>query len=261
MYFESCENENSPIICNVPHSGTLIPEEFILDFSLSKDETDEEVKYMADNYTDNLYSELISVSSFIKSKISRVVLDIERFKNEEDEPMSKVGMSALYRLTSSGKVLRNVSEINKKKLEEIYDDYHNTLTKLVSLSLDKNNIAIIVDCHSFPSKPRGYESDKEENRPDVCIGVDEFHTPKDLVNLLKVNFEEFGFSVKINSPFSGSIVPLNFYKKDKKVVSVMIEVNRNLYMNEETFQKLKTFSSIGNKISRCMIKSINQFLN
>ena len=62
------------------------------------------------------------------------------------------------------------------------------------------------------TKATGYESDKEENRPDICIGVDEFHTPKDLVNLLKANLEEVGYGVKINSPFSGSIVPLNFYK-------------------------------------------------
>ena len=111
MYFESSENKNSPIICNVPHGGVLIPYEFVSDFSLSKDELEQEVKYMADNYTDNLFSELINISSFIKSKISRVVLDIERFKEEENEPMSKVGMSALYTKTSNGKILRNISYI------------------------------------------------------------------------------------------------------------------------------------------------------
>ena len=104
MYFESSENKNSPIICNVPHGGVLIPYEFVSDFSLSKDELEQEVKYMADNYTDNLFSELINISSFIKSKISRVVLDIERFKEEENEPMSKVGMSALYTKTSNGNI-------------------------------------------------------------------------------------------------------------------------------------------------------------
>lgn len=261
MYFEYDKNENSPIICNVPHSGNLIPDEFASDFYLSKDELDEEANYMADNYTDSLYSELLSISSFIKSKLSRIVLDIERFKEEANEPMSKVGMSALYTKTSDGGILRNISETNRRKLENIYDDYHNTFTSLVNSSLEKNNIAIIVDCHSFPSKPRYYESDKEDSRPDICIGVDDYHTPENLVNLLKNNFEETGLSVKINSPFSGSIVPLNFNKKDKRVISAMIEVNRNLYMNEETFLKLKSFSAVSNKVSRCVIKSINQFLN
>jgi N-formylglutamate amidohydrolase len=56
------------------------------------------------------------------------------------------------------------------------------------------------------------------------------------VDILERNFKEIGYSVKINTPFSGSIVPLGFYKKEKKVISVMIEVNRKLYMNEETFK-------------------------
>lgn len=260
MYFETSENNNSPIICNVPHSGIAVPEEFKKDFVLNEEELQKEILYIADNYTDQLYAELLHVSSFIKSKLSRMVLDIERFKNEEDEPMSKVGMSALYILTSSGKILRNISEVNKNKLENIYDDYHNTFTNLVNRTLEKNNVAIIVDCHSFPSKPRGYESDQENDRPDICIGIDSYHTPKELTEILKNNFEEIGFSVKINSPFSGSIVPLEFYKKDKRVVSVMVEVNRKLYMNEENFEKLNNFSEVGRSISRCVIKSLNQFV-
>ncbi len=104
MYFEVSENNNSPIICNVPHAGVIVPEEFKGDFVLNDEELKEEILYMADNYTDLLYGELLYVSSFIKSKISRVVLDIERFENEKDEPMSKVGMSALYTHTSKGNI-------------------------------------------------------------------------------------------------------------------------------------------------------------
>lgn len=260
MYFEVSENNNSPIICNIPHSGTLIPDEFQHDFVLSDKDLKEEVLYMADNYTDELYGELMYVSSFVKSNISRIMVDIQRFKNEEDEPMSKVGMSALYTCTSKGDILRNISEENKIKLEKIYEEYHDSFSGLVKNSLLKNNMAIIVDCHSFPSVPRIYEDDKEDSRPDVCIGTDDFHTPIELVNILRQNFEELGFSLKINSPFSGSIVPLKFYKIDKRVISVMVEVNRKLYMSEEIFRKNKNFSEISKSISRCVVKSINEFV-
>lgn len=261
MYFEVSENKNSPIICNIPHSGIIIPEEFRGDFVLSQQDLDKEVLYMADNFTNYLYGELLYVSSYIISKISRVVVDIERFQNEEDEPMSKVGMSALYTRTSSGELLRNISDENKMVLEKIYKDYHDFFTKLVSDSLIKNDVAIILDCHSFPSVPRAYEPEQGSNRPDICIGVDEYHTPKELVDILKSNFEKLGYIVEINRPFSGSIVPLDFYKKEKKVISVMIEVNRKLYMNEETFEKVKNFSEISKSISRCVITSLNQLVN
>lgn len=260
MYFEVSENNTSPIICNVPHSGTIIPEEFKNDFLITEKELEEEVLYMADNYTSSLYAELAYVSSSIVSKISRVLLDIERFQNEEDEPMSKVGMSALYTRTSSGDVLRNISIDNKIALEKMYKDYHDSFTQLVSSSLLKNNKAIIVDCHSFPSIPRVYEPEQETPRPDICIGSDDFHTPTELVEILKHTFEKLGYSVKINTPFSGSIVPLNYFKKDTRVISVMIEVNRKLYMNEEAYEKNKNFTQVSKDVSRSVITSLNQFV-
>lgn len=261
MYLEVSKNKNSPIICNVPHSGTVIPEEFRSDFVLTQQDLDKEVLYMADNFTNYLYGELLYVSSYIISKISRVVLDIERFQNEEDEPMSKVGMSALYTRTSSGEVLRNISDENKITLEKIYKEYHDSFTKLVNDSLVKNDKAIIVDCHSFPSVPRVYEPEQGLHRPDICIGVDEYHTPKELVDILQSNFEKHGYRVEINTPFAGSIVPMDYYKKDDRVVSVMIEVNRKLYMNEKTIEKVENFSDISKDISRCVITSLNQFIN
>lgn len=259
-YFEISKNENSPIICNVPHSSIFIPKEFLDDYVLGFDELQRETKYMADSYINIIFSELLNFSSFIKLNISRIVLDIERFKNEEDEPMSKVGMSAIYTKTSNGDLLREIKEENKEKLLEIYDDYHNNFTELVENSLQKNDFALIVDCHSFPSKVRIYDQDKNEHRPDICIGIDDFHTPKVLQDLLENNFKNSGFSVEINSPFSGTIVPIYYYKKNNKVISVMIEINRKIYMNEENFEADEDINNIGRKISRTIMKSIDEFL-
>lgn len=260
MYFEVSENNNSPIICNVPHSGTVIPEEFKNDFVITEKDLNEEVLYIADNYTSSLYVELLCISSSIISKISRIVLDIERFQNEEDEPMSKVGMSALYTRTSNGDILRTISDKNKVALEKIYKEYHDSFTELVSNSLIKNNVAIIIDCHSFPSIPRAYEPEQGTPRPDICIGFEDFHTPRELVEILKHSFEKLGYQVEINTPFAGSIVPLDYYKKEKRVISVMVEVNRKLYMNEETYEKNKNFTKISKDVSRSVITSLNQFV-
>lgn len=259
-YYEISQNENSSIVANVPHSSIFIPQEFLGDYLLNFEDLKKEVKYMADNYTDSLFSELLNFSSFIKSNISRIVLDTERFKDEKEEPMSKFDMSALYSKTSDGKVLRKISEKNEKLLMSIYDNYHQDFTNLVEKSLEKNGIALIVDCHSFPNKVREYDIDQGENRPDICLGTDVFHTPKGLENILKENFEKENFKVKINSPFSGSIVPMKYYKKNKKVISVMVEVNRRLYMNEENFEANDNINSVGRKISRIIMKSISDFL-
>ena len=261
MYFEVSNNDNSPIICNVPHSGVIIPEALKMDFVVTSEKLNEEAIHMADNYTDALYSELLYVSSYIVSKISRIIVDVERFLNEEDEPMAKVGMSAFYTRTSSGAALRNVSKETNLILKKIYSDYYDAFTGLVDSVLAKYDHALIVDCHSFPSIPRPYEPDQKSDRPDICIGTDEYHTPAHMAELLKKNLEELGYRVAINTPFSGSIVPGQHYQKNKRVLSVMVEINRKLYMNEVTLEKLKNFSVVSRTISRCIIKSLNQFLN
>jgi N-formylglutamate amidohydrolase len=66
-----------------------------------------------------------------------------------------------------------------------------------------------------------------------------------------------GYKTLINSPFKGTIVPLNYYQKNKKVLSVMLEINRSLYMDEATGQKNSNFNKEKKDIFNS-IKSLNQ---
>lgn len=100
---------------------------------------------------------------------------------------------------------------------------------------------VIVDCHSFSDEVLPHESDQDIIRPDFCIGTDDFHTPQILVDEIKNYLDSKGFVVFINKPFSGTIVPLLHYKKNKDLKSIMIEVNRKLYLDrpDEEFQYIK----------------------
>lgn len=118
----------------------------------------------------------------------------------------------------------------------------------VSEALRGNDVALIVDCHSFPSVAHPFESDGAIPRPDICIGTDRYHTPDDLLELVQSYFLEKGYSVAINSPYSGTYVPLYYYQRNKKCLSIMIEVNRSLYMDEATGEKLPSFENIQGQI-------------
>jgi N-formylglutamate deformylase len=52
----------------------------------------------------------------------------------------------------------------------------------------------------------------------------------------------------MNSPFAGSIVPSIYYQKNKNVHSIMIEINRNLYMDNLTIERGKNFATVRNDI-------------
>lgn len=81
------------------------------------------------------------------------------------------------------------------------------------------------------------------HRPDFCIGTDSFHTPDDLRDAMLELCRSEGFYPRVNTPYSGSITPMKHYGRDRRVVSIMIEVNRRLYMNERTGEKSSGFES------------------
>ncbi len=57
----------------------------------------------------------------------------------------------------------------------------------------------------------------------------------------------------MNNPFSGTIVPLKYYSKNINVHSVMLEINRSLYMDEVTGKKKENFS----RVKQDIIKAIS----
>jgi len=200
---------------------------------------------MTDWYTDALFDPSIRVKRIV-FPISRLVVDPERFPDDADEPMAARGMGAVYMRTSQGKALRpTLSETERETLIwRYYEPHHRALEQAVDVALDQNQRCLVIDCHSFSSVPLPHEPDQKIDRPQVCIGTDDYHTPPWLVTAAVKAFEEQGFKTEVNRPFSGALVPLKFYRKNPKVFSIMIELNRSLYMDERIGMKNTAFDSI-----------------
>lgn len=241
------------IIFHIPHSSTFIPEDIRSDILLSDKELVAEIQLMTDWYTDELFDQAVSYLGYsIEFPVSRLVVDPERFADDESEGMSEVGMGVIYTKTSSGKPLRDPSKIisdsRTQLLDRFYYPHHDSLTGAVSSELDEEGRVLIIDCHSFPDEPLPYERCQSQDRPEICIGTDPYHTPEELISNLKSSFESLGYNVAMNSPFAGSIVPSIYYQKNKNVHSIMIEINRNLYMDNLTIERGKNFATVRNDI-------------
>ncbi len=101
---------------------------------------------------------------------------------------------------------------------------------LVERTLDRHGRAVILDVHSYPLRPSPYELHADERRPELCVGVDPFHTPAELVAGVREGFD--GLELLENEPFHGAYVPLKYYEQDERVRSVMLELRRDLYLHE-----------------------------
>jgi N-formylglutamate deformylase len=155
-------------------------------------------------------------------------------------------MGVLYEKGSQLQSLRRQAspDLREELLSRYYRPHHKKLEAMVDYSLYKRKKALVIDCHSFNELARPYEMYKEGSRPDICLGTDEFHTPQNLVEGFCEFFESRGFSVRINDPFPGCLMPMKFYQKDERVQAIMIELRRDLYMNEATGEKTAAYAKL-----------------
>jgi N-formylglutamate deformylase len=220
------------IILHIPHASTVLPYEVV--FLLGHEALAYEVDAMTDHHTDRLF-DLLGAHRCV-FPVSRLVVDPERFI---EDSMESVGMGVVYTHTANGEALRAISEIDRLALiNTYYHPHHTALTSMADECLEKHGRCLIIDCHSFPGQPLPYESDRK--RPDICIGTDPYHTSTSLKDCLSTAFKALGYNVAIDSPFSGTIVPLKHYHKDQRVASVMIEVNRSLYASPISFKRVQS---------------------
>jgi N-formylglutamate amidohydrolase len=219
---------------------------------LIPDLSDELLK-MTDRYCDELFEGACDSVIF---PVSRLVCDPERFRSDSDEPMAKAGMGAVYCRSYTGNVLRRISEQERECiLRTWYDPHHARLANAVRKKLDDHGRCLVIDCHSFSPLPLPHEPDQRPFRPDFCIGTDPFHTPPALMHTATAFLEKLGFLALQDSPFSGTLVPMEFYRRDPRVSSIMIEVNRALYM-EQDGKKNACFSNVRDVI-QSLLKTLS----
>lgn len=240
-YYNPVYDHRMQTILHIPHSSTFIP---LKDgYLLREQDIAEEINKLTDWYTDELFDTFSAIK--IVAPFSRIFCDVERFKDDEQEVMAQYGMGALYEKTDDGRQLRNISaELRQKILKDFYEPHHQRFTKAVSNELDSFGKAIIVDCHSFPDVPMKRDLYQETPRPDINIGADDFHTPAELTKISEEYFKSKGYNVLINRPYYGSIVPMQYYRRNGNVMSIMIEINRKLYLRPGSTLKNKNFPDI-----------------
>lgn len=247
------------VIFHIPHDSVEIPKVVKNQFILNDEQLARELLLMTDHYTWNIFARDIDPANVVRAPVSRLVVDVERFINDDEEPMSARGMGVIYTHTSQGNPLRKeLSEADRQKLlETYYIPHHASFERLVEEKLVKFQQCLIIDGHSFPSVALPYEGVTDAtNRLDVCIGTDSFHTPPELVEAFVREFSDVGFSVAVNAPFSGSIVPMSRYLKDTRVLSLMVELNRKIYLHEATGQKRIDFDDIGFSVRSSIARAI-----
>ena len=278
------------VILHVPHSSAEVPADVRPQLLLDDDDLARELRLMTDWHTDELFALPADTAVTVRFPVSRLVVDAERFEDPEAEGMEAVGMGAVYTRTSQGLRLRDEAEAARERealLARYYRPHHAALEAATAAALAAHGRCLIVDCHTFPSRPLPYELKastdrwKVVHRPAVCIGTDMtlppnapfahpgMHTPPWLRERAAEAFGEMlsrwpggaapdpasaahepapegpgkaVADIAFDRPFAGALVPLSYLGHDRRVQALMIELRRDLYMDEETGNRLAGFA-------------------
>ena len=161
------------MIIHVPHASTFIPDEYNNQYILSSESLKKEAAISADLYTDILAREAWPNAEIIAAEFSRLLVDVERYDDDELEEMASVGRGMIYKNAHDGTIIRRDISIGERNV--LYERYYKPhWEKLKSIAANK----ILIDMHSYPKIPWAIELMKNGDRPEIDLGTADHLTPK-----------------------------------------------------------------------------------
>ena len=218
------------VLFHVPHDGNCFPEELQRSVCVPREIFLRYHRQMRDFGVRSFIPQSDTYHSCI-FEISRLLCDVERFVGEK-EPMEAFGMGFCYERVYDGTRIKQVDEALREKTLAYYKLHHE---RLDSEALGFRGKLVLFDLHSF-SRQILVGKVRVDCRPlpDICIGGDEY-LPKAKADAVIRAFQAAGYSVAVNDPYSGSMVPNAVLsgRADLDLLSCMAEVNKRVYLTPE----------------------------
>lgn len=256
------QDHRSSALFASPHSGRNYPTAFLRESQL--DETT--LRSSEDAYVDLLFERAPHFGApILMATAPRAYVDVNRSEDELDpaliwgvkqtnhNPRISSGLGVIPRVVAGGRAIRRgkIALVEAQtRIDNFYKPYHDALDGLVQRTMDRFGSAIVFDCHSMPREAILAARYPNNARPDIILG-DLFGASCDpeIMNAVEAAFHKQGFGVARNAPFAGAFVAKNYGRPSRHQHVVQIEIDRSLYMNEETITPLVDFETFRRRIT------------
>ena len=249
-----------PMVFASPHSGNYYPDDFLAQSALDP----QTLRRSEDSYIDDLFGAAPSLGApLLRARFPRAYIDTNREAYEldpsmfegplpsfvnTDSPRVCAGLGTIARVVATGAEIyrRKLSfpEI-ERRIDGIYHPYHAALRRLIEETEKRFGCCLVIDCHSMPSIGGPSDTDAGTSRVDIVLG-DFFGAScaPFITDAADKALSALGYRVVRNTPYAGGYTTRHYGAPSKGRHVLQIEVNRRLYMNETTHQKLLGYEQL-----------------
>ncbi len=253
-----------PVVFDSPHSGTQYPK----DFSYVVDHAT--LRRAEDTHVEALYAAAPELGAtllrahFPRSYIdpNRSLLDIDPALLDRPWPgpinMTKKtdkGIGLVWRLLDTGEAIYNrrlsVDEV-QARIATCYAPYHKTLRDTINRVHKHYGAVWHINCHSMPAVS-SIISDEGPGveRADFVLGDRDGTTcAPEFTSFVAITLKDMGYNVKVNDPYKGVELVRAYSDPSENKHSLQVEINRKLYMDEQTRAPNENFNLFKQDITR-----------
>ncbi|MEP7138354.1 MAG: N-formylglutamate amidohydrolase [Caldimonas sp.] len=253
-----------PLVLDSPHSGFAFPADFgsvLSEFDLREAE---------DCFVDQLWMPATERGvAMIAALAPRTYIDLNRHAGDIDLGLiegghwpdehvpsgkAKIGKSLIWRTLDDGRAIYerkfSVDEV-RARIEHYHRPYHGAVRDRIAETHDRFGHSWHIDCHSMNAVGGAQaEGGAGRARADIVLG-DRDGTTCDagFTELVRGVLAGFGYDVKINDPYKGVELVRAYSDPAHGRMSLQVEVNKRLYMNEATREKSAGFDAVQKHLS------------
>ncbi len=255
-----------PVVFDSPHSGTHYPADFdtvVPRLTLRRAE---------DTHVEALYSAAPDVGAtliaahFPRSYIdaNRSLLDIDAALLEGSWPgpvnasrKTEKGIGLVWRLLDTGEPIYarklGVAEV-QARIANCYAPYHRAVRDAINAAHKHYGAVWHINCHSMPATSSVIsEEGPGVQRADFVLGDrDGTSCAPAFTTFVALTLRGMGYDVRVNDPYKGVELVRAYSDPAANKHSLQIEVNRKLYMNEETRERHEGFDNLQRNLTRLM---------
>jgi N-formylglutamate deformylase len=252
MQFITHKPGHTALVLDSPHSGTAYPPDFLPACDMAT------LRRAEDTHVEKLYDFAPALGvHWVEAHFPRSYLDANRNTTEidislfdalwpgpvETDPaiLSKVrlGKGLVWRTTDEGVPIYarklSVPEV-QARVEQCWKPYHAAVACAIDAAHLQHGYSIHINCHSMPAIASGSATDfPGEAHADFVVGDRGGSTASvALSDLVCQHLRARGYNVSYNHPYKGVELVRRYGDPARQRHSLQLEINRKLYMNEET---------------------------